>query len=145
MIRAFLAALAGVFVFASQAVADVWVCNGTSRSQTFAMAGPVWGTNYRAMKSFGWFNLTPGQCHRVFIGNYRGERVYYYAYSGQIGNDWREGRDHFPVCVPANVSRFERVGSAPFLQSCPVGWIHKPFYSFTPTAPDFKYTIVQAR
>lgn len=145
MTKAFLAVVASVLLFAPQALADVWICNGTSRNQTFAMAGPVWGGGYRTMKSFGWFNLSPGECHRVFIGNYSGERVYYYAYSGRIGNDWREARDNYPVCVPGDVSKFDRSGGAGTLQSCPIGWVHKPFYSFTATAPDFKYTIVDAR
>ena len=129
-------ALIGLLLFASAAQADVFICNKTGYRMTFAVAGMV--TNpYRTLESSGWWNVNAGACQQVFYGDYTGQKVFYYAYRGRIGNDWQENRDNCPICVPGDVSKFTRRGNAATLQTCPGGWVSKPFYDSLVTARTF--------
>lgn len=71
-------------------------------------------------------------------GDQSGKRIYYHVRFLDNGQDWREANAtvYSPVCVPADGTKFMRLGSAQDIQSCPRGWIRKPFYETYSARPN---------
>lgn len=141
MFKKALVCAAAALGLAATASADVRICNQTSRSLTVAMAAVV-DVPYNAWSVEGWWNLRPGQCATPFVGDYSNEKVYYYAQFLDNGADWETNGNIAPVCVPASGREFTRRGTASFVQSCPSGWVLKPFYETYSRVPHRQINLI---